>query len=84
MAMTNAQERELARIAYDEAVRVSDAYRIQLQRRKVAVHSDPAEKARRIEDAARQLESAERAEYNAWERMNHLQQMVVKKPWITV
>ena len=81
--MTHNQERELARIAYDEAVRVTDAYRIQLQRRKVAEHSDPAEKARRIEEAQGQLEAAERREYAAWERMNHLHTLAIKKPWVT-
>lgn len=82
--MTHTQQQDLARTTYDEATRVTEAYRIQLQRRKVTVHSDPAEKARRIEEAERQLEAAERAEYAAWDRMNHLRKMAVRKPWVTV
>ena len=82
--MTHNQERELARISYDEATQVTDAYRTQLRRRKEAVHSDPVERQRRIEEAERQLESAERAEYAAWDRMNHLLKMSVSKPWVAV
>ena len=81
--MTHNQERELARIAYDEAVQVTDAYRIQVRVRKNAVLSDPAEKARRVEEAQGQLEAAERREYAAWDRMNHLHQLAIKKPWVT-
>lgn len=82
--MTHNQERELARTTYDEAAQVTDAYRMQLRKRKEAVHSDPAEKARRIEEAERQLEAAERAEYAAWDRMNHLLKMSITKPWVSV
>lgn len=81
--MTHNQERELARIAYDEAVQVTDAYRTQLRIRKYADMADQAEKARRIEEALGYLEAAERREYAAWERMNHLHQMAIKKPWVT-
>ena len=81
--ITDQQARDIARASYNEAVQVTDAYRVQLQRRKVATHSDPAGKARRIEEAQAQLEAAERREYQAWDRMNHLHQMAIKKPWAT-
>ena len=81
--MTHNQERELARIAYDEAVQVTDAYRTQLRIRKYADMADQAEKQRRIEESLAQLEAAERREYAAWDRMNHLHQLAIKKPWVT-
>ena len=82
--MTHTQQQDIARNTYDEACRVTEAYRIQLQRRRVAVHSDPTERVRRIEEAERQLEAAERAEYAAWDRMNHLRTLAVRHPWVTV
>ena len=78
--MTHNQEHELARIAYDEAVQVTDAYRTQLRIRKYADMADQAEKARRIEESLAQLEAAERREYQAWDRMNHLHQLAINIP----
>jgi hypothetical protein len=75
---------DVARNTYDEAVRVTEAYTIQLHARRRIAHSDPDEKARRIEEAAAQLEAAERAEYAAWQNLEHLRQLAIKKPWATV
>jgi len=80
--ITDQKQRDIARASYDEAVQVTDAYRVQLQRRKAATHSDQAEKARRIEEAQAQLEAAERREYQAWDRLNHIHRMVISQAGI--
>jgi hypothetical protein len=77
-------ETTIARSTYDEAVRVTEAYTIQLHQRRHNTHSDPAERQRRIDEAAAQLEAAERAEYAAWQQLEHLRQMAIKSPWATV
>jgi hypothetical protein len=77
-------ETDIARNTYDEAVRVTEAYRIQLHARRRAVHSDPAERERRIDEAVAQMEAAERAEYAAWQQLEHLRQMAIRQPWATV
>lgn len=81
--MTIAPEKALSpyRVAangYDEAVRVTEAYRIQLHIRKRALLNAPehkkAEYAQRVEECMGQFEAAERAEYNAWLIMEHARQ----------
>lgn len=83
----HATETTIARNTYEEAVRVTEAYTIQLHHRRGAVHSDPAERQRRIEEATAQLEAAERAEYAAWQQLEHLRQLalygLVFIPWPT-
>jgi hypothetical protein len=80
----HATETTIARSTYDEAVRVTEAYTIQLHQRRHAIHSDPVERQRRIDEATAQLEAAERAEYAAWQNLEHLRQLAIKRPWTTV
>ena len=77
-------ETDIARNTYEEAVRVTEAYRIQLRQRCRNVHSDPDERVRRIAEAKDQMEAAERAEYAAWQQLEHLRQLAIKRPWATV
>jgi hypothetical protein len=77
-------ETTIAQSTYDEAVRVTEAYTIQLHQRRHNTHSDPAERQRRIDEATAQLEAAERAEYAAWQQLEHLRQLAIKRPWTTV
>lgn len=81
--MTIAPEKALSpyRIAangYEEALRVTEAFRIQLNVRKRALLNAPeqkkAEAAQRVDEGMGQLEAAERAEYAAWCRMEHARQ----------
>lgn len=82
MSMT---EKELAQASYDEAVRVTEAFRIQYRKRKHnTIYPDDATKAKAIEESLAQMEAAERREYAAWEILNHLRQMAVKRPWTLV
>lgn len=74
-------DKQLAEAAYAEAVSVTAAFHIQLHRRKYGTHSDPDEKARRIEEAEAQLQAAERAEYAAWQQLEYLLKMAIKQPW---
>lgn len=79
-----ATEKELAQATYDEAVRVTEAFRIQYRKRKNSIYPDDATKAKAVEESLAQMEAAERAEYAAWERLNHLRQMAIKRPWSVV
>ena len=75
-------EKELAQESYTHAVRVTEAFRIQHQKRKHSTsYPDDATKAKAVEESLAQMEAAERAEYAAWERLNHLRQMAIKRPW---
>lgn len=69
---------QIAAAGYDEALRVSDAYRIQLNVRKRALLAAPDHKRdelqQRVDEGMGQLEAAERAEYAAWCRMEHARQ----------
>jgi len=71
-----ANEIRIAEATWDEATRVTEAYQIQLMKRKRMEHSDPAEKAHRIEEALAQLEAAERREYAAWQQLEYLRKML--------
>jgi hypothetical protein len=79
-----ATEKELAQATYDEAVRVTEAFRIQYRKRKHGIYPDDATKAKAVEESLAQMEAAERAEYVAWERLNHLRQLAIKRPWSVV
>lgn len=69
---------QITRNRYDEAMRVTEAYRIQLKVRKRALSDAPENKkpeaCKRVEEAIDQLEAAERAEYSAWLQMEHARQ----------
>lgn len=57
---------------YDEAVRVTEAFRIQLfKRRGYADALGTPEAASRVEEAQLQHAAAERAEYAAWQELEH-------------
>lgn len=75
---------DLARATYDEAVRVTEAFRICLRKRKYATYLDPAEHARLVDEAEGQLAAAERAEYAAWQQVEYHHMMALKKPWSVV
>lgn len=77
-------EKELAQNTYEEAVRVTEAFRIQYRKRKHHDYGDDAVKAKALEECMAQLEAAERREYQAWEILNHLRQMAIKRPWSLV
>jgi hypothetical protein len=81
MSMT---EKQLAQETYDEAVRVTEAFRIQYRKRKHADYPDDATKAKSLEESLAQMEAAERREYAAWEYLNHLRAIAVKRPWSVV
>jgi hypothetical protein len=72
-----AAETTIATNTYDEACRVTEAYLIQLRKRKQTPHSDAAEARRRIEECQAQLEAAERAEYAAWLQLEQLRKMAL-------
>ena len=78
-------EKDIAQASYDEADRVTEAYRIQYRKRRHSTsYPDEVTKAKAVEEALAQMEAAERAEFAAWERLNHLRQMVIKRPWTAV
>jgi len=62
----------IAENSYDEACRVTEAYQLQLSKRRQNKVTNEAEQAKRIDEATRYLEAAERAEYAAWSRLDHL------------
>ena len=74
-----AAETTIAANTYDEACRVTEAYKIQLTKRRQDTTSDPAEARRRVEECTAQLEAAERAEYAAWLQLEQLHKMALSK-----
>jgi hypothetical protein len=74
-------DRQLAEATYLESTRVTEAYHIVLNKRKYATYLDPAERARLVDEAEFQLAAAERAEYAAWQQLEHALKMAIKKPW---
>lgn len=78
-----AAETTIAANTYDEACRVTEAYKIQLRKRmewrRHSPDSDPAEARRRIGECTAQLEAAERAEYAAWLQLEQLHKMAPSK-----
>jgi hypothetical protein len=76
---TVVSELQIARNTYDESVRVTEAFGIQLGIRKRAMLAVPgwdtnkrAELALRVEECQGQLEAAERREYACWQQVEHL------------
>jgi hypothetical protein len=74
-------EKLLADSTYQESVRVTEAYRIVLRKRKYATYLDPNERARLVDEAEGQLAAAERAEYAAWQQVEYHLKMAIKQPW---
>jgi hypothetical protein len=74
-------EKQLAESTYSEAIRVTEAYSIVLRKRRYATYLDPAERARLVDEAEVQLQAAERAEFAAWQQLEYLMKMAIKKPW---
>lgn len=71
-------ELQLANNTYDEAVRVVEAFKIQLSARKRAHHAKASHETwLRIEECLGQLEAAERREYACWQNVDHL-----RKVWL--
>lgn len=72
----------IARNSYDEAERVTEAYNIQLHKRREYSRTIPdwdqdrrATAQRDIEEAEHQLAAAERAEFSAWSQLNYLRKV---------
>lgn len=62
----------IANNRYQEAVRVTEAFRVQLfKRRGYSDAIGSPEAASRVEEAVMQHEAAERAEYAAWQELEH-------------
>lgn len=77
-------EKQLAEATYQEACRVTEAYRIVHQKRKYATYLDPTERARLVEESQYQLEAAERREYAAWVQLEYHMKLALHQPWTAV
>jgi hypothetical protein len=79
-----ATEKQIAQDEYQEACRVTEAYRIVYRKRKYATYLDPAERARLMDESEAQLAAAERREYAAWQQVEYHTNSAIRRPWTAV